>query len=146
MRNFFELLESRIGFSRIGRMSLSKEKKLYIRTPNVIIPIKNVLMKQFNFIQEFEDHELFIISKEIFLKIGFLREKFKDTGFIFSHPGTLEKFASTLQKNLEIFTKDNILSIIPFNIPSTAIGRDFAKREIKNYLNNVLEYWEAIQI
>ena len=143
VRTFFELLKSRIGFSRIGRMSLSKEKKLYIRTPNVIIPIKNVLMKQFNFIQEFEDHELFIISKEIFLKIGFLQEKFKDTGFIFSHPGTLDKFESILQKNLEIFSKDNILSIIPFNIPSTAIGRDFAKREIKNYLINVAKILES---
>ncbi|MFW9940695.1 MAG: DUF5591 domain-containing protein [Candidatus Thorarchaeota archaeon] len=139
MRNFFELLESRIGFSRIGRMSLSKEKKLYIRTPNVIIPIKNVLMKQFNFIQEFEGHDLFFISKEIFLKIGFLREKFKDTGFIFSHPGTLERFESILQKNLAIFTKDNVLSIIPFNIPSTAIDKDFADKEIKNYLNNAVK-------
>jgi len=63
MSNFFELLENRIGFSRIGRMSLSKEKKLFIRTPNVTIPIKNVLMKQFSFIQEFEDHKLFIIPK-----------------------------------------------------------------------------------
>jgi len=142
MSNFFELLENRIGFSRIGRMSLSKEKKLYIRTPNVVIPIKNVLMKQFNFIQEFEDHELFIISKEIFLKIGFLREKFKDTGFVFSHPGTLEKFESILQRNLEIFTKDNILSIIPFNIPTTTIGREFAEREIKNYLNNAARIME----
>jgi archaeosine synthase len=143
MSIFFELLESRIGFSRIGRMSLSKEKKLFIRTPNVILPIKNVLMKQFNFIQEFENHDLFIISKEIFLKIGFLREKFKDTGFIFSHPGTLEKFESILQKNLEIFTEDNVVSIIPFNIPSTAIDKDFADREIKNYLNNVVKILET---
>lgn len=142
MSNFFELLENRIGFSRIGRMSLSKEKKLFIRTPNVTIPIKNVLMKQFSFIQEFEDHELFIISKEIFLKIGFLREKFKDTGFVFSHPGTLEKFESILQTNLEIFTKDNILSIIPFNIPTTTIGRNFAEREIKNYLNSAVRILE----
>jgi len=142
MSIFFDLIETRIGFSRIGRMNLSKEKKLFIRTPNVIIPIKNVLMKQFNFIQEFEDHDLFIISKEIFLKIGFLREKFKDTGFIFSHLGTLEKFESILQKNLEIFSKDNVLSIIPFNIPSTAIDKDFADREIKNYLNDAVKILE----
>ena len=137
MSNFFELLENRIGFSRIGRMSLSKEKKLFIRTPNVAIPIKNILMKQFSFIQEFEDHNLFIISKEIFLKIGFLREKFKDTGFIFTHPGTLDKFESILDNNLEIFSNDNVLSIIPFNIPTTTIGRSFAEREIELYLNNV---------
>ncbi len=136
MSNFFELLENRIGFSRIGRINLSKERKLYIRTPNVTIPIKNVLMKQFSFIQEFENHDLFIISKEIFLKIGFLREKFKNTGFIFSNPGTFEKYEKILRKNEEIFTKDNVLSIIPFNFPSTAIGIDFARREVRFYLSN----------
>jgi archaeosine synthase len=139
MSNFFELLENRIGFSRIGRINLSKERKLYIRTPNVTIPIKNVLMKRFSFIQEFENHDLFVISKEIFLKIGFLREKFKNTGFIFSYPGTFEKYKEILRKNLEIFTEDNVLSIIPFNIPSTTIGRDFAVREAKNYLTNAVE-------
>ena len=136
MNYFFELLSNRIGFSRIGRINLSKEKKLYIKTPNIIIPIKNVLMKQFSFIQEFENHDLFVISKEIFLKIGFLREKFKDTGFIFTHPGTLEKFEDILYKNLEIFTKDNVLSIIPFNIPTTTVGRDFTEREINYYLSS----------
>lgn len=143
MSNFFELLENRIGFSRIGRMNLSKDKKFFIRTPNVIIPIKNVLMKQFNFIQEFEDHDLFIISKEIFLKIGFLREKFRDTGFIFHHPGTLEKFESILLKNLDIFSEDNVLSILPFNIPTTAMGREFAKREIESYISNISKILET---
>jgi len=139
MSNFFELLENRIGFSRIGRINFSKVEKLYIRTPNVAIPIKNVLMKQFSFIQEFENHDLFIISKEIFLKIGFLREKFRNTGFIFSYPGTYEKYREILEKNLEIFTKDNVISIIPFNIPSTTIGRDFAESEVKNYLTSAVD-------
>ena len=143
MSNFFELLENRIGFSRIGRMNLSREKKLYIRTPNVTIPIKNVLMKQFSFIQEFENHDLFIISKEIFLKIGFLREKFKNTGFIFSYPGTFEKYEEILEKNKEIFTEDNVVSILPFNIPSTTIGIDFAKREIRKYLTNSVSLLKA---
>ena len=137
MTFFFELIENRIGFSRIGRVNLSKEKKLYLKTPNILIPIKNILMKQFSFIQEFENHDLFIISKEIFLQIGFLREKFKDTGFIFSYPGTLEKFEEILEGNLEIFTKDNVLAIIPFNIPTTAIDRAFAEREVKQHLSNV---------
>ncbi|KKN62795.1 hypothetical protein LCGC14_0508560 [marine sediment metagenome] len=137
MTFFFELIENRIGFSRIGRVNLSKEKKLYLKTPNILIPIKNILMKQFSFIQEFENHDLFIISKEIFLQIGFLREKFKDTGFIFSYPGTLEKFEEILEGNLEIFTKDNVLAIIPFNIPTTSIDRAFAEGEVKRYLLNV---------
>ncbi|MFX1488037.1 MAG: DUF5591 domain-containing protein [Promethearchaeota archaeon] len=137
MYSFFELLANKIGFSRIGRIKLSKDRNLYIKTPTIIIPIKNILMKQFNFIQEFENHDLFIVSKEIFLKIGFLREKFKDTGFIFYHPGTLEKFEQILSKNFDIFIQDNILPIIPFYIPTTTLSKDFAEREIKNYLMNV---------
>ncbi|MHA2132102.1 MAG: DUF5591 domain-containing protein, partial [Promethearchaeota archaeon] len=138
MSHFFELLKNRIGFSRIGRLNLAKEKKLYIRTPNILIPIKNVLMKQFSFIQEFENHDLFLISKEIFLKIAFLREKFKDTGFIYTHSGTLERFEEIFKKNLEIFSTDNVLSIIPFSIPTTTIGKVFSEREIKNYLTKAV--------
>ncbi|MFX1455342.1 MAG: DUF5591 domain-containing protein [Promethearchaeota archaeon] len=139
MSNFFEQLENRIGFSRIGRINFSKKNKLYIRTPNIIIPIKNILMKQFNFIQEFENHDLFMISKEIFLKIGFLREKFKNTGFFFSYPGIIDNFEEILRKNKDHFTEDNVVSNIPFNIPSTTIGKDFARNEIKNYLNNAVK-------
>ncbi|MFX1571918.1 MAG: DUF5591 domain-containing protein [Promethearchaeota archaeon] len=134
MNFFFELKASRIGYSRIGRISLSKDRKLYINTPNLMIPIKNSLMKQFSFIQEFESHKLFIISKEIFLRIGFLREKFKDTGFIFSYNGTFEKFEDILIRNLDIFTEDNIISILPFNVPTTSINKDFAEVEITAYL------------
>jgi len=137
MSFFFELLSSKIGFSRIGRISLSKERKIYFNTPNIIIPIKNTLMKQINFIQEFERHDLFQISKEIFLKIGFLREKFKDTGFIFSNIGTLDKFKELLDQNLDVFLKDNIIPIIPFNIPTTSLSKDFAECEIKNHLIKV---------
>ncbi len=142
MNYFFELRASRIGYSRIGRISLSRDRKLYINTPNIIIPIKNSLMKQFSFIQEFENHKLFIISKEIFLKIGFLREKFKDTGFIFSYNGTLENFEDILIRNFEIFSEDKIISILPFNIPTTSINKDFAEKEINEYLKNAKEILE----
>ena len=134
MNYFFELIASKIGYSRIGRISLSRDRKLYINTPNIMIPIKNSLMKQFSFIQEFENHELFIISKEIFLRIGFLREKFKDTGFIFSYNGTLENFEDILIRNLEIFSEDKIIATLPFNIPTTSINKDFARKEINEYL------------
>ncbi|UCC20432.1 MAG: DUF5591 domain-containing protein, partial [Promethearchaeota archaeon] len=79
----------------------------------------------------------FIISKEFFLKIGFIREKFKNTGFIFNYPGTLEKFQEILTKNIKVFSKDNIISIIPFNVPTTSIHKDFAIKEINNYLFNL---------
>ena len=137
MTYFFEVLASKIGYSRIGRIIFSKERKLFITTPNLIVPIKSSLMKQFNFIQEFENHDLFTISKEFFLKISFIRDKFINTGFIFNYPGTIQKFQEILIKNNNIFSKDNIISIVPFNVPTTSISKDFAIKEIKNYLLNV---------
>ncbi|MFX1504365.1 MAG: hypothetical protein ACFFDH_25620 [Promethearchaeota archaeon] len=137
MTYFFEVLASKIGYSRIGRILFSKARKLYISTPNIIIPIKSSLMKQFSFIQEFENHDLFTISKEFFLKIGFIREKFKNNGFIFSYPGSLQKFQEILTKNINLFSEDNIISLIPFNIPTTSISKEFALKEIKKYLFTV---------
>jgi len=137
MNYFFEVLTKKIGYSRIGRILFSKERKLYIKTPNIIIPIKSTLMKQLNFIQEFENHELFKITKEFFLKIGFIREKFKNTGFVFTYPGTIQEFQQILEKNTKIFSKDNIISIIPFNIPSTSISKEFTVKEIGTYLLDV---------
>ena len=135
MTYFFEVLASKIGYSRIGRIIFSKERKLYISTPNIVIPIKSSLMKQFSFIQEFENHDLFTISKEFFLKIGFIREKFKNNGFIFTYTGKLQKFQEILAKNYQVFHKDNIISLIPFNIPTTSISKEFAGKEIRNYLS-----------
>ncbi|MFX1327282.1 MAG: DUF5591 domain-containing protein [Promethearchaeota archaeon] len=137
MNYFFEVLTKKIGYSRIGRILFSKERNLYIKTPNIIIPIKSTLMKQLNFIQEFETHDLFKINKEFFLKIGFIREKFRNTGFIFSYPGTIQKFQQILEKNTKIFTEDNIISILPFNIPTTSISKEFSVKEIRNYLIDV---------
>ncbi|MFX1302335.1 MAG: DUF5591 domain-containing protein [Promethearchaeota archaeon] len=134
MTYIFEVLNSKIGYSRIGRILFSKKRKLYITTPNIVIPIKSALMKQLNFIQEFENHDLFIITKELFLKIGFIREKFRNTGFIFTHHGTIQKFQEILTKNFKIFSEDNIISLIPFNVPTTSISKEFAIKEIKNYL------------
>ncbi|UCD00557.1 MAG: DUF5591 domain-containing protein [Promethearchaeota archaeon] len=129
-------MSNKIGYSRIGRILFSKERKLYIATPNLIIPIKSVLMKQFSFIQEFENHDLFSISKEFFLKIGFIREKFKNTGFVFTYPGSIQEFQEILKKNLKVFSEDNIISLIPFNVPTTSISKEFALKEIKNYIFN----------
>ncbi|MDX1797997.1 MAG: hypothetical protein R3255_05060, partial [Candidatus Lokiarchaeia archaeon] len=134
MTSFFEVLASRIGYSRIGRIIFSKERKLYVNTPNIIIPIKSSLMKRFNFVQEFENHDLFTISKEFFLKVGFVREKFRNNAFIFTYPGTLQKFEEIIKKNFSVLSKDNIISLIPFNIPTTSLSKEFAFKEIKNYL------------
>ncbi len=135
MKFFFELLTKKIGFSRIGRISLSKGSKKFISTPNIIIPINKTTVRQIDFIRQFENQELFLISKEYFLKIGFLREKFKNTGFLFGYKGTIRKFQEILAKNITIFSEDKVIAIIPFNIPTTTISKEFSKKEIKNYLN-----------
>ncbi|MFX1315970.1 MAG: DUF5591 domain-containing protein [Promethearchaeota archaeon] len=139
MKTFFEVLNSKIGYSRIGRILISKEQKIYIQTPNILIPIKNILMHQLDFIEQFEKHDSFIITKEIFLKISFIRDKFRNTGFIFTHTGKLEHFQKILTENSKIFSEGNIISIIPFNLPTTSINKDFAIREITTYLNLVEE-------
>ena len=147
MNFFFDVLSSRIGFSRISKIILSKKRKLNISAPNIIIPINNSLMRQLNFIQEFENHKIFTVSKEIFLKIGFIKEKYKNTGFVFMNNGTLTKFQDILMKNTTTFSEDNIISILPFNIPTTIISKEFAENEIENYLvqaEQILQFYPNI--
>ncbi|MBY9010040.1 MAG: DUF5591 domain-containing protein [Candidatus Lokiarchaeota archaeon] len=134
MSYFFELIAKSVGFSRVGRIVCSKKAKRFISTPNIIIPMKKSLMIDLNFLEEFEDHEIFLIIKDFYLKIGFLREKFKETGFIYTHNGLMESFKKTLANNIDIFTEDNIIPSIPFNIPTTVINKEFAEEEINNFI------------
>ncbi|MFX0177686.1 MAG: DUF5591 domain-containing protein [Candidatus Hodarchaeota archaeon] len=139
MKYFFELIKKQIGLSREGRIVLSKESRKYIKTPALIVPMKSILMNQFGYLEFFEDHELFLISKEVYLKISFLREKFRNTAFIYTHEGTIDKYKEILTKNSEIFSEDNIITSIPFNIPTTLIDKEFTKNEIRNYLTEAKE-------
>lgn len=135
MNYFFELLTKSVGFSRIGRIVCSKEAKKFISTPNIIVPMKKSLMNNVSFLEEFEDHEIFLVLKDFYLKIGFLRDKFKETGFIYTHNGSMETFKEKLASNIDIFKEDNIIPSIPFNIPTTAINKEFAEEEIRNFIN-----------
>jgi len=134
MTIFYELLKIRIG--RIGRILVSKKNKKYIHTPNVIIPLNSILVNQIDFTSEFEDHLLFKISEEKILKSEILKRTFKSASFIYTHKGTLDKFQEILSNNKRIFIENDIFAIIPFNIPTTAINKNFAVREIENYLKN----------
>ena len=142
MNYFFELITKSVGFARIGRIVCSKESKRFISTPNIIIPMKKSLMNDLNFLEEFEDHEIFLILKDFYLQIGFLRDKFKKTGFIYAHTGSMESFKGILASNIDIFTEDNIIPSIPFNIPTTVINKEFAEEEIKIFIeesNQILQ-------
>jgi len=136
MNYFFELITKSVGFSRVGRIVCSKETKKFISTPNIIVPMKKSLMNNVSFLEEFEDHEIFLILKDFYLKIGFLREKFNKTGFIYTHNGSMENFKEKLASNIDIFKEDNIIPSIPFNIPTTAINKEFAEEEIGNFIED----------
>ncbi len=139
MSYFYEVLSKQAGYSRIGRMILSKEPKLYISTPEIVIPMKRTLMNHLGFLEEVQEHKIFLITKEIYLKIGFLREKFRGTGFLFTHYGTITKFNEILERNIEKISQNHVICLIPFNVPNTIIGKDFAVNEINNYLKRVKE-------
>jgi archaeosine synthase len=136
MNYFFELITKSVGFSRVGRIVCSKETKKFISTPNIIVPMKKSLMNSVSFLEEFEDHEVFLILKDFYLKIGFLRDKFNKTGFIYTHNGSMENFKEKLASNIDIFKEDNIIPLIPFNIPTTALNEEFAEEEINNFIED----------
>ena len=142
MTFFFELLTKEIGLSRTGRILLSKEFKRFVSTPNTVIPLKKYLLSMVSFLEEFEKHQIFIISKMMFLKFAFIQDKFKDNGFIYTHYGTLKRFQEILDENIEIFSQDNLIALIPFNNPSYVVNREFAKIEINHYLKTVVNLLE----
>ncbi|MFX1443459.1 MAG: DUF5591 domain-containing protein [Promethearchaeota archaeon] len=134
MTFFFEVLKTEIGLARTGRILVSKQNKRYLYTPNVIIPLNSILMNQIDFKTEFEDHVLFKISKEGILKSDILERTFNSASFLYISNSTLEKFQEIIVRNKIIFIEKGIFAIIPFNIPTTAINKNFAVREIENYL------------
>ena len=100
MSIFYELLAKRAGFSRIGRIIISKESKIFLSTPNILVPLNDVLLRSFHFLKVFEKHSLYIISNEEYLKNSFIRDKFKNKEFVYIHPGTVEKFQEILKASL----------------------------------------------
>ncbi|MHA1641594.1 MAG: DUF5591 domain-containing protein [Promethearchaeota archaeon] len=134
MTIYYEVLNKNLGYSRIGRMILSKDSRLYVNTPNIVIPFEKFLSNNINFLDSFTNQEIFRILDKEFLNKSFLGAKFKNVAFIYSHQGIITKFADILQTNEEFFKKNNLIPMIPFNVPSTTINMSFAKQEIKNYL------------
>ncbi len=136
MTFFFEVLNSQVGLARSGRILGSEKDKKYIYTPNIIIPLNSILMNHIDFISEFQDHVLFKISREEILKNEALKKNFQSSSIIYTSYGTLEKFKEVLLRNKRILIENGIFAIIPFEIPTTVINKNFANREIENYLKN----------
>ncbi|MBD3195252.1 MAG: hypothetical protein GF317_09365 [Candidatus Lokiarchaeota archaeon] len=133
MSFFFELLKNRIGFSRIGRITLTENAKDPFYTPNNIIPINKPMMENLDFIENCGQHEVFVIKDEIYLKDEFIHEMFKDSGFLYLHTGAFKKYSIILENKKKIFENDNVISILPFNIPTTIINKEFFYDELHNY-------------
>ncbi|MEJ2278494.1 MAG: DUF5591 domain-containing protein [Candidatus Lokiarchaeota archaeon] len=137
MMFFFELRKNKAGFSRIGRIKLHQSSEDYIYTPNILIPLNDVLMRNFNFIEEFGCFSSFIIKSEKYLKKEYVEQRFRDNNFFFSHSGTLEAFKNELKRFKTEFTNNSVFPVIPFQVPTTSIGVEFATQEIENYLSSV---------
>ncbi|MFW5895177.1 MAG: hypothetical protein ACOCT9_00385, partial [archaeon] len=138
MRYVFELLKNRAGFARIGRiLRKQNDENLYNYTPEIIVQLNDLLLHDFHFLREFSDPHFLIISNEEHLNPYLLGEKFDDQYFIYTHYGKLEKFLEVLKKKAIFLINEDILCIIPFNIPTRAISKEFASQEIKKYIENV---------
>ncbi len=134
MKPLFEVVKKKVALSRIGRINIFPSSHKYIKTPTILIPINKGLVKDIKFIIEFEDDDLFKINDEIFLKETFLHQKFKNKGFIYTHSGLLENFIDILKNNIEHFSEEIVIPIIPFNIPTTSISKDFTRERIKEHI------------
>ena len=138
MTYIFELLKNRTGFSRIGRIQRKRNgENIYNYTPDIVIQLDDTLLHNFNFLREFSNPQFLIISEKKHLSSSLLEQKFENQYFIYTHYGKLDKFISTLDAKLQFITDNNILCLIPFNLPTRAISKDFAEQAIKSYLQNV---------
>ncbi len=131
---FFELIKNGMGFSRIGKIKLSKSFKNSMNTPNIIIPFNQFLANNAEFIDSFGCQEIFLITETKYLKDEFLNKRFIDSIFIFAYDGTLNRFQEILEEKKQIFQSSNIIPIIPFNIPTTSINKEFSNQEIQKHL------------
>jgi archaeosine synthase len=143
---FYEILKNRIGFSRVGRINEIGSSKP-VKTPNIVIPINKTLMNNFDFVDTFGCHEIFIISDEIYLDEQFLDGMFIDSGFFYYHKGTVQRFTEILEKKKDLIEKNKVVPILPFSIPTTTVNFEFAEKELVYYLNkldNILKNHPAI--
>ena len=149
MKGIFEILKFKGGFGKIARINLIQEKREYINTPNLIIPINKLIYNDAELLDLLRNHSLFKISKyDELIKINFFKETFfLNNIFLFSNHGTFEVFNNVLENHLINNIKSNILPIIPFTVPTTSISLDFATFELQNYLSqceNLLKKYKNI--
>ncbi len=147
MKGFFEILNFKGGFGKISRMNLIQERKVYIHTPKLIVPLNDLLFNDKELLDFLKNYDLFkILNLDELKEINFFHEQFfKDKGFFFSNSGTFETFQDNLEDNLIKEKINNVFLIIPFNVPTTAISLDFAISELQNYLSQCENLFKKYQ-
>ncbi|MFO7795247.1 MAG: DUF5591 domain-containing protein [Promethearchaeati archaeon] len=138
---FFELLKNRIGLSRTGRINAIGSCKP-VKTPNIVIPINKTLMNNFDFVDSFGCHEIFVISDIGYLNSQFLDGMFIDSGFLYYHKGTIQRFKAIMGKKESVIAENQVIPILPFSIPKTVVNYEFAKKEIKYHITQLGEILE----
>ncbi len=142
MNFFFDIRKNRVGYSRIGRISISSDNKNHILTPNIIIPLTKSLLSNLDFLEEFEDHDAFIVFDESLLNQQILERKFRNSTVLFYHYGTIERFSEIVASHRNLFLNRKVFPIIPFNLPSTSISRTFTENELNRHFELVQRFLE----
>lgn len=161
MKGFFEISKFKGGFGKIGRINLTQKGNQFIRTPELIIPVNPDLINDIEFLEAIKNHSLLkILNFEEFNKKLATNPYVQDEnmgevwnnlmqyyGFVYSNSGSLEVFKSEMENFLLSKKNNNIFPIIPFNVPTTALDREFAVVETQNYLLNcerILESYKDV--
>ncbi|MCK4239206.1 MAG: hypothetical protein KAX33_08805, partial [Candidatus Lokiarchaeota archaeon] len=147
MKGFFEILNFKGGFGKISRMNLIQEKKGYIHTPKLIVPLNDLLFNDKELLDFLKNYDLFkILNLDELKKLNFFHDSFfQSNGFFFSNSGTFETFQDNLEDNFIKEKINNVFLIIPFNVPTTAMSLDFAISELQNYLSQCENLFKKYQ-
>jgi len=144
VKGFFEVSKFKGGFGKIGRINLIHKGNRYIKTPDLIIPVNSHLIKDIEFIDALKHHSLikFLNFDEFGKKLA--KSPFNDKqawenlftyyGIVYINSGSFEAFEHELENFVLKENFKNIFPIIPYNVPTTALNRDFATKETQNYL------------
>ncbi|MFX1238251.1 MAG: DUF5591 domain-containing protein, partial [Promethearchaeota archaeon] len=121
--------------SRIGRWVLGVQSRKRVKTPTMAHPLNNLLFERhIKEIQELGRNSFLIISNRSIFNSKFWKENNEDFFFIFDYTGKIETFRKIINENGEKLINADVLTIIPFNNPTSSIDKVFALNEINHQL------------
>ncbi|MBN1803281.1 MAG: DUF5591 domain-containing protein [Candidatus Lokiarchaeota archaeon] len=137
----FEVLLEKIGFSRMGRVGFSNSANKRFKTPIIAFPLINTILEsKEQYFQDLGEESLIIISEPSLISSELIWSNNNLNSCLFYYPGTTKVFIDIFKENFNLFESKNILAIIPFNNPTTAMNRTFALKEIRNQLKIIQNF------